>query len=299
MNNGSFEFFPSMGPEDPGGDGSGEPDETSVDDVTQRSLEENDRLLDEAGKLPSGHEPHALSEEEIRARIRSKANDLQKKSLELPEKDQQKIRNLLTTLRIKGSDTASDQEIEIIWNRLLKNPSLVQDFVLLLIDKKTTNNYSEYPLLPDIKDVIEIADDLSNPETVRPRIIQDGMRNLERMGLNRGRCMELAMGVAGETEAEAMRLLGWLAGMPFMRGAYNELRQHSEDMGLEEVSIYSLANTFMVIVTKHLEMLKERAEKNYKTIYKMDFEAREYMHDEVVEAMKGILDLLYKTFLDP
>lgn len=306
MRNYGIDFYPDADPDEGAGgatDGSGD---SSTEDVISE-IEENDQILRNAGQIPQGQDSRHLSGDEIRALLRDRANQLDRDDLEASKdtqaeirkfnEDQAEIKTYLATLGIKGSELASDQEIELLWENLLKNPSLVKDFILYLIDRKTKNHYSEYPLLPHMKDILAFADDLHRPEVLRPRIIKEGVYNLENLTFDAGRCMEIAMGSNGEVQAEGMRILGWLAGMPFMRGAQNEIVKHNREMGVETVTVETLAHAFIVIMAEHIDMLKERTKLEYQQKFRMDYEAYEFAHQDVLDAMEGLQNLLFSTFI--
>ena len=287
-------FRPSIdGGEGSGGsDDSDMPSEPSVEEAADQ-LEEIDHQLREAGHDVT----ERASDEEIRARIRERVNELERDELEISEKGHQEIRDFLTTMRIPGAKTAADQEIEILWTNLNQNPSLVKDFVLYLINRKTKNFYSEYPLLPDMKDVLEFADGLISPNRVRPRLIKDTVTNMKALQIDPDRIQNAAMSQSKEL-AEGTRLLGWLAGMPFMRGAQAEIKKYMEENSLQELTIENLAHVFIIIVDQHINMLSERTSVEYMSKYNMDREALDFAHSEVVESMSGIQDLLFKIFIE-
>lgn len=206
------EFYPHFNYDEGAAEPPKEPDESSVEDVAPQ-LDENDRLLREAGHIPKGR----LPDEEIRSRIRDRVNELERDDLEISEKGHQEIRDFLAIMRIPGAESASAQEIEILWRNLNRNPSLVKDFTLYLINRKTKNFYSEYPLLPNMRDLLEFADNVTNADAIRPQLIKESVKNMEMLYLNPDRIRNAAMSQSEEL-AEGTRFLGWLAGMPFMRG---------------------------------------------------------------------------------
>jgi hypothetical protein len=288
-----IEFRPSFYP-DEGGGGDGEPDEDSTEKVTG-DLERIDNELSEAGHNPGPIDLTSISDSEIRQRLRAEVEKRRKNSLESSEEQRREIRSFLTTLRVEGADSASDQELELIWANVLKNPSLVKDFVFLLTTKNTKNNYCEFPILPDIKDLLEWSDDLGNPATLRPRIIRDGADNLEALGFSGDRVLEIEMGSHGPEQAEQMQMLGWLAGFLFMREVRTEAIKHHQLINQGPVTVESLGHTFIAMVDQALGTVKER-EKNYRTNFKMDRDALNFPHSDVRRALEGTSALLDKMF---
>jgi hypothetical protein len=292
------EFFPYFNHDEGAGhsqDEPDEPDESSIEDITDQ-LEEMDRELMEAGK----DVPVKIPDDEIRQRIRDRVNELERDELEISENGHKEIQGFLNILGIRGADSTSEQEIEILWKNLNRHPSLVKDFVWYLADRKTKNFYSEYPLLPDMKDLLEFADGIENADALRPQQIRKAVSNLESFGFHPDKIRAVVMS-QNDQLAERVRFLGWLAGMPFMRGAPEEIKEYVEENDIQNLTIENLAHIFIITVSKHLNMLNERSSKEsneYIPRYKMDKEALEFGHTEVLKSMVGIHDLLFQYFLE-
>jgi hypothetical protein len=290
-----MEFGPFYYPEPGGGADPKEPDEESHEDSTH-ILRRIDDDLREAGHLSDAQGQGAISGREIRHRIRDEVQRRREKSLESTPEQRAEIKEFLTILKIPGAESISDQELEIIWVNILRNPALVKDFVFILANNTTKKYYSEFPILPDAKDLVEWSDALENPESLRPKIIRDGADNLEKLGFSRKKIMETEMGSQGPEAAEKMQMMGWLAGFPFMQGegVKNEILEHHKVLGLEEITDQSLGQAFTVIVEKALSVVKGR-EKEYSLSKKTDRKALE-VHAEVRRSLEGISALLDKTF---
>jgi hypothetical protein len=286
-----YSYDESHGPGRP----DGEPSEDSVEDVSQ--LEGIDEELRQAGKLPSESEVERLSDDEIRHRIKEKVDELRQNGLEISLRGRNEIRDFLTTMRILGVDTASEEEIEILWRSLNQSPSLVKDFTLHLITRKTKNHYSEFPLLPDMRDLLEFSEMINDPQVVRPRLIKESADNFESLGIKGEKITSLAMS-QNVALAEGTRFLGWLAGFPFMRGANQLIENYMEEMEIDSLTVEHVAHVFIMIVSQNIYVLKERAKKtNYNNNMKMDHNALN-THAEVLDGMQAIQDMLYRIFIE-
>lgn len=283
---------------DPHADG-GLPNEDSIENVHEELGDIDEQLL------RAGHGGHLsrpgearIDDQELRRRIRDRVNELINDDVEAPPEDLKKIRDFLATLRIRGAQDLSNQEIEVLWANVMRNPSLVEDFTFKLALRKTRNYYSEFPLLPNARDLLEFSDDLkSDPKALRPKVISDAADNLEVLGIDPDEATSIMTGGKGEGAARAMRLLGWVAGFPIMRGATIAHRQHTEAMELDTMTMISLAEAFIVMIDEQIKTVKGRVDKAYLPDFRMDRDALE-THDEVLNALLGIQDLLFETFIN-
>lgn len=70
------------------------------------------------------------------------------------------------------------------------------------------------------------------------------------------------------------------------------------DNDLDELTIENIAHVFIIIVGQNLNVLSERTSKEYGSRYRMDQEALNFAHGEVLQSMGGIQDLLFKIFIE-
>lgn len=235
-----------------------------------------------------------ISEENVLAGIRANFNEI-----EMTKDTAAEIKNFLVNFGIKEAKFASDDEINILWQYLSKNPALIKDFTYLVTDVKTNMFYSEYPLAVHINDLVSYAQELDNPESIRPYLIKSTLPTMKSLGVSRVDYVSYAYADSERPNkaAEAMRFLGWVASQPFMRylpAAKNEFMKRHEDE--EKFSVFDLAAVAMMEVAKHRDMVAGRA-KRYKGRNEQEIQAKE-THDDVVLAMNAIYRRLSELFLN-
>jgi hypothetical protein len=209
-------------------------------------------------------------------------------------KDSKQIRTFLELANVRGAEDASDAEIRLLWERLLKDPSLVEDFIYLLMDRKKKLYLCDYPLAVEMDEAIGYAMDFENPQSLRRFFIENVVPNVVQYGVGERRAYELAQTeIQGEKVAASVRFLGWLLGQDFTLGVYPKLVEESKKRQLE---VTDLGTYVTSEVMEHLEVHEARV-KTYHFEQEMDKKAHEAVYEDAVIALRGILKRCKRDFL--
>lgn len=206
--------------------------------------------------------------------------------------------DFLKEFKIVGAEEMTTAEVELLWHQLGKDPSLVRDFVYIVMDVKTELNYSNYPLALSVNDLLAYAAPLDNPQTIRPHFIEKTGERMVQLGINRRGYVERALGGPhiSPKNSEAIRFTGWLVGQPFLKNLNSKINEFQSKYEVETLKLTDLMAICTIEVYNQLNALKKLSDK-YRNQYDLETEAKR-RHEEVVTAMEGIYKMCGISFMD-
>jgi hypothetical protein len=239
------------------------------------------------------------SEEDVLALIKENFAEDEKVTGEMSESTFDEIKKFFEDLNIKGAEEITYQEVELLWHQLLKTTSLVKDYTYTIMDLKRALRYSIYPLAISTDELLEYTPALSNPETVRPHLIQKTSGALQQLDLDRPVYVELAFqdDDGPKKTAEAIRFLGWLVNQPFLSDLPAAKDEFIEKYEPDQIVVTDLMSIAFMAVSKHLTLLEKRTP-GYREEFSVESLAREQAHDEALTAIRGIYRMCGIMFMD-
>lgn len=213
----------------------------------------------------------------------------------MPNHDYDLIVGFLKRFNVQGSESTSVQEVEILWNHLNKNPSLIKDFSLMVSDIKTDLTLSQYPIPISISELMEYSQDIGgNDREFSLRlwtVDNETIPNLSKFGFKEERIRRNALGeLEGHVKAgEATRFLGWLVGQRFMGSVSHKFEEYLVVNNISRRKISHLGMVCTQEVVEHIDYLEKRARK-YRERYSMEVDALP-KYEDVILAMNGVYNL--------
>lgn len=235
-----------------------------------------DESIDE--EAPSAED--FIPQEEMSALLKE---DEERLNVTIPQEAYAEISEFLTKFEVTGADMASVPEIELLWKRLLKSPSLVKDFTYSIMDHKRVLSHSEYPLTLKMDELIEYAEGFDRPLDVRTDLLMRTGKKIQQIGFDRQQYIEQAW---DGPRAEQIRFFGWIVTQPFIGDLRAASKEFQRKYDVEEIQIGHLRTIVMNEVWSSLSKLKEYS-KHYDENRSLDQSARQ-SHVQVVKAMEGI-----------
>jgi hypothetical protein len=238
-------------------------------------------------------EHERISDEDVLKQI----EDYLEPQPEIPDEDALVIRSFLEKLNVKDIDQATNQEIEILWSHLGKNPSLISDYSYILMDVKTGLTLSEFPVPLYLSELIDYSEEIGATSFSPRTWLVDNVvvPNLMKFQFREDQIKRNAYGeLYGNARAgEATRYLGWLVGQRFMQGAEARFEDYAAEKDMHHPRVTHLAAFCSLEVLQALDNLQNR-NKRYRKI-PMEVNARQ-KYEDVVLAMKGIHNLNMHLF---
>ena len=157
--------------------------------------------------------------EEIDELVARYIGDVDTYENEIPFEDLKEVIGFWRAFRVGGAEEATEENAQEVYNGLLRDPFLVQDYTLYLSTRKRRLNHS-YIERPTIAEIRAYTKATVHPQTVRPSFVDQVIPNLTKLGFERPKAYELAVTGASKNKERVARLtrfVGWLAGEKYMQ----------------------------------------------------------------------------------
>jgi hypothetical protein len=250
-------------------------------------------------------DPDQISEEDILGRIEESFEQDTKVEREIPGGELDKVKHFLECFNVKGAEEIADEQLEDIWYRLTRDPSIgpeysympgiypgvLKDFAYLLTDFNTKLNLSALPMPIEVHDFIRHAKEIETRD-FSPRmwmIEHKAVPNLAALGMDPHEVFNSADGDKDGLIrlAEVTRFLGWLVDQDFLKhGMKEELDDFMKKNSFEEVTLTRIASVAIKGVMDKQEEL-EKSKRIYQTGYPIHPVAVA-RYDDVMHALSGI-----------
>jgi hypothetical protein len=237
-------------------------------------------------------EPNEITDEDILAKVeKTFYAPVDHETLSRHAND---IHRFLVDLNINDASNATAEEVLYLWQKLHHSPPQVKDFVYTIIDVNTELNLGMYPVMPTIEDLIAYATDFSEPRLMlRNWFVENKViPSLTRLGFKREDIVDTALADdEGKTRlAEVTRLVGWLAGQPFMSSLGPRLKEFKEDHNIDNLKLTHAATVAIILLRENIDMLQKKA--NFRDRFPMEKRAKESgAIADAIHSLEGIYNI--------
>lgn len=257
-------------------------------------------------------EPDRITDEDVSRLIDEVFQGEEDVEVEVPQKDILSIKNYLMKFNVIDAADAEDEDVELIWHHLSKDPSIGKDFPSVpsifkdfsysLVDFRTRLYRSHMPLPARWSDFNYYSRRLNQPGrerfSNRMWIIEKmAIPNLTSLGVPKDEVVRHAYGdEEGKIKAaEYTRFLGWLTSQSFMNKFPSRLAEYKADNEIRVPTLMNIGKLAIFEVQDARRTLREDAPL-YEQSYPHEVRAIQ-QYQEMLAAMDGIYNLFESLIL--